>query len=321
MSKHHSEEEGNQGDNDSDNFLEQVDEDVDNINPEEIHPDAPEFIPEEVVRDGEEWGANDEYNNPKPALIDHYSEFPNVFNSTSTRDKLLKMAAELENPDHEALVAVENDEGLLNLVAASFVGAADALREAAETMAMVEMPAEPFTARRLDEIAALAESFEASGDSLLMKQASMLDDLLITLASPVGREIMKKSEDDRIEQLKKKYKNVLEKQHEMNRIPDAVAAVEKSLVYQTYKPLERGLSQRNCPDHAGIPTYRVGENTVKCSLDGKVYNWNEGFETINGGKVPGVDIQNQHDADFNDPSFNTFDTRSERLDELSSRRK
>lgn len=39
-------------------MLTRVDLDVDQINPEELHPDAPEFVPEEEVWLGEEFGDN-----------------------------------------------------------------------------------------------------------------------------------------------------------------------------------------------------------------------------------------------------------------------
>jgi hypothetical protein len=230
-----------------------------------------------------------------------------------TANQLIKLAEELENPDNEALISVEHDDVLLDKVAASFIKAADALRNVAEDMAALEPTPEAFTPEKLDEIAAIAEAFSDSDDELLQKQASVLDDLLITLAAPQNAYRMaKQAGEDRIEQLKKKYKDTLETQHKMNRITEAVEAVKNSPVYKEYRPLESSLSTRTCPNHFGVSLYRIGENTMKCPLGGEEISWEEGFTTERGNKVPGVSVQEQHMNDGHN-TFSTFNNREERM--------
>jgi hypothetical protein len=76
--------------------------------------------------------------------------------------------------------------------------------------------------------------------------------------------------------------------------------------------MEEPLSTRYCPDHAGVSTYRVGEHTVRCALDGKSYNWDEGFTTQKGNKVPGSTVQEQNASDHHN-TFTTFDSRATRM--------
>lgn len=228
-----------------------------------------------------------------------------------TKIQLLKLAEELENPENETLIAAEEHD-LLDKVAFSFMRAADALREVAEDMAAFEPEPEAITAQKLDEIAAVAEAFEESGDELLMKQAAVLDDLLVTLASPKNAYLFSTADhDDRIEQLKKKYNETREKQLEDNKIAEAVKDTEKSPVYKEYRPNEAPLSQRSCPEHPGVPVSRSGENKVVCSLDHKEYDYNDGFSTMKGNKVPGSNVQNQQEGESN--TFTTFDTRALRM--------
>jgi hypothetical protein len=296
------------------NFLEQVDTDVDQLSEEDLHPDAPQFHPDQYVRDGEgseeedERDGNIEYQWDMARL-----DRKNRKSAMITKRHLLKLAEALENPENETLVAAEHDEDLLNRVAFSFMKAADALREAAEDMTAFEPVPEAFTAQKLDEIAAVAEAFAESDDELLQKQASVLDDLLVTLASPKNAYLFSTADHDaRIEQLKKKYIETREKQQKWNHIAEAVKDIEKSPVYKEYRVMEEPLSTRYCPDHAGVSTHRVGEHTVRCALDGKTYNWDEGFTTQKGNKVPGSTVQEQNATDQHN-TFTTFDSRSTRM--------
>lgn len=231
------------------------------------------------------------------------------------KNHLLKMAEAFENPDNEALIAVECDEELLSSVAFSFAKAAEALREVAEITAAFESAPEAMTEQKLEEMAAVAEAFAESDDPLLQKQAAVLDDILFSLASPQNALLFSNAaedHDDRIEQLKKKYTETREKQQKWNHIAEAVKDIEKSPVYKEYRPNEAPLSTRYCPDHSGISTHRVGEHTVRCPLDGKTYNWDEGYSTLKGNKVPGTTVQEQNATDQHN-TFTTFDSRSTRM--------
>ena len=55
------------------------------------------------------------------------------------------------------------------------------------------------------------------------------------------------------------------------------------------------MSVRTCPDHHGAQMQRVADNCFKCEMDGRVYNWDEGFKSYDGiqyggGKIRSVDV-------------------------------
>lgn len=227
-----------------------------------------------------------------------------------TSNQLIKLAEELENPENPALEKVEEDEEL-DKVAESLVRAASYLRMAADEMAEIEPDVEGFTEEKLEQIAALAEAFSESDDELLQKQASMLDDLLITLGSPKNAFLFSEAKDgDRIAELKKKYNDTAEELREKNKISEALKEVEKSEVYKQPKdgrPLQYSLSTRTCINHPGASLQRIAEGQVRCSLGGEVMDYNEGFTTEKGVKIPGATVQEQGIMDGQN-SFTAFDT-------------
>jgi hypothetical protein len=231
---------------------------------------------------------------------------------TKLSDKLIQLAAWLENEENEMIVNADYSDDSLEIVAATFANAASLIRLGAEEL--IEQEAPIFTPEKLDEMAALAEAFDESDDELLQKQASVLDEILLTLAAPSDAiENAKKADDNRIEQLKKKYKEVKVKQDDMNKVSDSVKDIEKSPTYKAYRPGEAGLSTRYCPDHFGVMLEILGsDGDKKCPMDGKVYNWEAGFQTAQNNKVPGgsVDMQTKMDKDV---GHTVFDTRNQRL--------
>lgn len=66
------------------------------------------------------------------------------------------------------------------------------------------------------------------------------------------------------------------------------------------------MSTRNCPDHYGAQMQRVAEGTFQCELDGRMYNWNQGFKDYNGNVYPGAPIRS---VDFPDTTERMFETR------------
>jgi len=60
------------------------------------------------------------------------------------------------------------------------------------------------------------------------------------------------------------------------------------------------LSIGTCPDHRGHRLVNIGEQTYQCTIDGKVYNWKEGFSDMSGNKYPGgsVDLQTPDSASW-----------------------
>jgi hypothetical protein len=229
-------------------------------------------------------------------------------------EKLLLVANWLESSENDLLVNAEGDEDCLNIVADSLVKASEMIRKGSQEISKIEPEESVITSEKLDELAAVATAFDESGDELLMKQASVLDEILLTFAAPKNSiAAAKQREDDRIEQLKKKYKDTKVKQDEMNKVSDSVKDIEKSPSYKKYRVLEAPLSQRTCPDHPGAQLARVGEHRWQCCMDHKLYDYDTGFTTMDGRKVPGGDVSEQTKIMQHENSHTVFDTRNERL--------
>jgi hypothetical protein len=229
-------------------------------------------------------------------------------------EMLNAMAAWLESPHNEALLLAEYDENCLKIVAQSCVEASFALKKAAAEVDNIEPPEESkLTSESLTELANIATAFDSSGDDKLKRQASVIDELLLTIASPPNSLNERKvSEDYRIEELKKKYQDPSKYLAEANKVADAEKAINKSNMTKQYEILEAPLSTRYCPDHPGAQIARIGEHLWQCELDKKSYNFETGFELNNGSRVPGGDVANQTHG-LNAPSHAIFDTREGRL--------
>lgn len=229
-------------------------------------------------------------------------------------EMLTAIASWLESPDNEALLLAEYDENCANIVAESCVLAAALLKNAAEEVDRIEPEKESnITPESIEEIAALAHIFDKSGDENLKKQASVLDELLLTIAAPPNEIQNKRAEqDDRLDELKRKYKDTQKHLEDVNKIADVKKAIEKSNMTKEYKILEAPLNTRYCPDHPGAQISRKGENLWQCELDKKLYNYRSGFSLANGDKVPGGEVSNQTQH-LDIPSHSIFDTREGRL--------
>jgi hypothetical protein len=230
-------------------------------------------------------------------------------------DKILIVANWLENAENELLSEVTEEN--LDRVALAFISAADALKEVAEEIketqpVITETPA--ITPEKLEEIAAVAAAFDESGDELLQKQANVLDEILLTLSAPKDYAFnFKKAEDAQLEVLKKKYyKDTKEEQDKSNKVSEALDSIKKSPAYKDYRPMEAPLSTRTCPDHPGAQIARIGESEWQCSLDHKIYNYDVGFTTLKGDKVPGGSVSEQTPK-YHDEGHQMFDTRDGRL--------
>lgn len=224
------------------------------------------------------------------------------------------IASWLESPNNEALMLAESDEDCATVVAESCVLAAQLLKTAADQVDMMEPPSESLiTPESIDGMADLASALDSSGDLNLKKQASVIDELLLTIAAPPNAFASRKDlEDNRLEELKKKYENPRKQLEKTNKIADSEKAIDKSKFTKQYNILEAPLSTRYCPDHAGTQISRIGEHMWQCELDKKTYNFETGFELNNGSKVPGGDVSQQTQS-LNVPTHSIFDTREGRL--------
>jgi hypothetical protein len=229
-------------------------------------------------------------------------------------EMLHAIASWLESPNNEALLLAEYDENCMKVVSESCVLAAALIKNAAEEVDHIEPPSESkITPESIQEIAALAAAFDASGDPGLKKQASVLDELLLSIAAPPGELTNKKAtEDNRIEELRKKYQNPSKELSEVNKTADMEKVLEQSPMTKSYNILEAPLNTRYCPDHAGAQISRIGENIWQCELDKKIYDYQSGYTLSNGSKVPGGAISNQTQIP-GIPAHAIFDTREGRL--------
>ena len=268
-----------------DQMSEQIDINPDQLSSEDLHPHHPNF---ESPMTPEEWDGKerspDSYEREWRKEQDEYLKKSPFRRAMITKSELLKLAEELEDPDNKTLVSAEDEE--LDKTAEMLVRAASYLRLAADEIGEIVPEPDTITHEKLDEMALAATILEQSDNPILQKQAAVIDDLLITLASPKNAFLFSQADhNDRISELKKKYQEGRERQHEMDGTgKEAVSAIEKSPVYKQYddpknlRPLQSILSQRTCIDHPGVPVSRTGENEVTCSMDHKIYNYSEGVK-------------------------------------------
>lgn len=227
---------------------------------------------------------------------------------------LTAIASWLESPNNEAMLLAEYDMDCLAVVGSSCVEAAHALRKAAQEVDSIEPAPEPtISAESIEELANLATALDSSGDPLLRKQASVLDELLLSIAAPPNAYAMRQDlQEQRLVELKKKYEMPREKLRESNKIADSERGIDKSQFTKQFKIMEAPLSTRYCPDHAGVQIARVGEHVWQCEMDKKTYDFENGFTLENGNKVPGGDVSQQTQG-LNVTNHAIFDTREGRL--------
>lgn len=218
-------------------------------------------------------------------------------------EMLNAIASWLEDPNNEAMLLAEYHDESLAVVAESCVEAANILKNAALEIESIE-PEEnnSLTPEGIESVAALASELDKTGDEELIKQANVLDALLLTIAAP------KKT----LEDATKKYTEPREEIAKKEKLADAVKDIDKSNMTKTYRIMESPLSSRYCPDHPGTPIARVGDNVWQCDLDKKTYNFEQGFTLENGSKVPGGSVANQGDI-YEEPPAVMFSTREERI--------
>jgi hypothetical protein len=230
-----------------------------------------------------------------------------------TSEILYAIASWLESPENEAMLLAEHDEDCLNVVATSCVQAAEILKLAAEHTDSIEPEESVITEENISKLAYIANEFDNSQDPELVKQASLIDELLTTIYASKDAIRAKKAENEqKLENLKKKYQDTKVKQDKANHIEDMQKALDKSEYLKQYRPLQQSLQTRYCPDHPGVSLQRISDTSGQCSLDNKLYDFEAGYTMINGTKVPGTSVQEQTKMDVIDHTSN-FSTRENRL--------
>jgi hypothetical protein len=175
------------------------------------------------------------------------------------------------------------------------------------------------TAQQLDEIAALATAFDQSGDPILKKQASVLDELLLSIAAPknAARE-SRKVTDDEINRLREKrrssrreeaYEDPRKAHADMNNAKEQAKAVAQQV--KRYRPLEAPLQTRYPPDRPGGQMTRITDHVYQDIVTGIVYDFKAGYTTQKGNEVPGTSVENQTRqlGDARNQSTSLFETR------------
>jgi hypothetical protein len=227
---------------------------------------------------------------------------------------LTAIASWLESPHNEALMLAEDHEDCMKVVAESCVLAAQLLKTAADEVDLLEPAVESvITPESIEETAALASALDAVADPQLKKMASVLDELLLTIAAPKEQsEEQKAYSERRIEELRRKYQGNAEMLHKINRTDEQVKDVDKSKMTKHFELHDRPLNARNCPQHPGAQLARVGEHQYQCEIDKKIYNWLTGYTLDDGTKVPGGDVSLQT-QNLHTQFHSLFDDREGRL--------
>lgn len=229
---------------------------------------------------------------------------------------LTAIASWLENPDNEAITLAEYDDDCLKVVSESCVQAAAILKLAAEETDLLEPKEDSnITSENIEGLAAIATEFDESGDPRLQKQASLIDELLLTISA--SKDFLKNkraAEDYREKDLKKKYEDAKKFQDKNINREELEKRIDKSEYMKDYSPMEFGLKSRYCPDHPGVSVIRLSDSAIQCPLDRKVYDYEIGFKLENGGKVPGGTVEEQTKLDTHQQS-SAFFSREERMSE------
>jgi len=229
-------------------------------------------------------------------------------------EMLLAIANWLESKDNEAILLSEYDDKCLQIVATSCVEAAHSLRKAASKVDEIEPPSESnITSENISKLAEIANAFDLSNDKELMNQASLIDELILKIATPKEdvEEAARKRADD-FDSTEKNYvdpKKILDKS---NKVEKSLKDIDRSGYTKKVDILQEPLSTRYCPDHPGVQIARVGDREYQCSLDKKVYNFDTGYTLENGTQVPGGSVSEQSRLDT--PNYSSmFDSRQGRL--------
>lgn len=257
----------------------------------------------------------------KPTALKQSSEEQEADIKTATgnhmrvSDLLTAMATWLESPENEAILLAEDNEECLEAVATACLAAAEILKGAAAEAEILE-PAEPskLTPEALDHLQLVMTAFDTSGDADLQKTASVIDELLLTIATPDWAKTFKESKDNRLDTLERLYKDPKKELDALYKTKESAEKIDQSKIFEphTFRSQQFALQSRSCPDHPGAGLARIGTDEWQCQMDKKVYNWRTGFTLETGEKVLGGEVQNQTPNYYPNP-HSLFDSRETRL--------
>lgn len=210
--------------------------------------------------------------------------------------KLNELIELLSSDDSELAIGAEeclNDKDLIDFSELT-VSAADVLKEALNIVELCEGPT--ISELDIEELGAVAQALDDSEDPVLRKQASVIDEILISIgANPKAGEAFKKAQDEEIERLRAKYNKKEEPKQENKMAQEAIKAIEEKV--KRYMPLEAPLSTRYSPDMPGVMLVRIGDNVWQCPVTKKIYDFANGYTTAKGNKIPGTSVSEQSKLD------------------------
>lgn len=234
-------------------------------------------------------------------------------------ETLKKMARVLLDSDSDILTEAEehlNNKDLI-LFATLLAEAGERLADAAKFI----QANKTITETHVEHLAAVAESFDESGDPEMQKTASVLDEILLTIGSnPKNQMAFKKAEQEEIDRLRAKYDNTnkdyyIKAREEHKKeidVNEAIKSIDSKV--KKYRPLEASLSTRYSPDMPGVSLMRIGESVYQCPVTKKIYDFRSGYTTSKGNVVPGSDVSNQtQHLGFRAQEHMNFSTREEAL--------
>ena len=237
------------------------------------------------------------------------------------------LARKLEKSSDDILVsASKKNPDVFQKVATAIAAASTLLEGVADDMdnhASFEI-----TPQQLDEIAALASAFDESGDDLLKKQASVLDELLLSIAAPKNAlATARKVTEDEINRLRaERRKSTGEEYYDeprkrlstMENAKAQAKAVEQQV--KRYVPMEAPLQTRYPPDRPGGQMTRITDHVYQDIVTGIIYDYKAGYKTQKGNEVPGGSVENQtHDlGDVRDQGMSLFETRESLMGRYAS---
>lgn len=209
---------------------------------------------------------------------------------------LLSLASKLKEQADDLLAQAEYSPALLNY---TLEVVAKALYDLELGANLIDGKEPSVTLEMMETIAGLAEALDETDDEVLLKRASLLDELLVTISAPKSSmAIAAKASEDEINALREKYHSEQgDKLYNgirgiLNEPTKNVSKAVKDQVKE-YRPLEAPLMTRYCPDHNGSSMMRIADRVYQCPLDRKVYNYESGFTTEKGNKIPGGGVENQ----------------------------
>lgn len=213
-------------------------------------------------------------------------------------DIIKSTASWIENPDNEIFGLLEYDDDSLNIMARAAVIASAVLKKAAMDIQVISGVADTNKYEKdivdaMNELKVIADELDLSGDEKLMKKASVLDEILVTMASSVeAQENLKRNFEKKIAEIKARSKS----NGSFSQIKTSTEARSNEKSGHEARPLEASLSTRYCPKCGGGMTFPTGEDEVTCTLCHAKVNYREGYTKPNGTRVPGTSADRQTEA-------------------------